>query len=322
MEAERSYNGSFGADGHYSAAKELAGSKRAFGFALDETSLPRIDSIEVIKSSESSGWSDMAVAVTQERPHVAEHRAISSIWIGMAIEHAEVRRTIGRETLESPFGINSIVITPPGEVVEDTVLTHSRCLHLFLRESVLNEVANEIYGRSSVTFEYNSTFAAADAGLSHLLRASKQMLAERSDGSWRGDYLARAIASHVLHAHCTIGFTGSLRNATKLTAVQLRQVEEFLHASLDGHFTFGELAASVGLSRTAFFQRFSKTFEQTPQQYLQRLRIDQARMLIKAGHLTLAEVATTCGFADQTHMTRFFKKFLGRTPGQYRNDVL
>lgn len=46
-------------------------------------------------------------------------------------------------------------------------------------------------------------------------------------------------------------------------------------------------------------------------------RLHRARQLIHQGH-TLAEAATVCGFADQSHMTRRFRHCLGYTPGQWQ----
>jgi transcriptional regulator GlxA family with amidase domain len=94
-----------------------------------------------------------------------------------------------------------------------------------------------------------------------------------------------------------------------------------MHSHLDQPFTFGELAAYVGLSRTVLFQRFTRTLHLTPHQYRQNLRVAQAKALIKNGEMTLSEVARACGFSDQTHMNRIFRQQLGVTPGQYRRDI-
>ena len=57
-----------------------------------------------------------------------------------------------------------------------------------------------------------------------------------------------------------------------------------------------------------------------PHAYLRQIRIAQAKKLLKSG-LSLADVAQTVGFTDQSHLNRWFKRLWGITPGQYRNSV-
>ena len=56
----------------------------------------------------------------------------------------------------------------------------------------------------------------------------------------------------------------------------------------------------------------------TPYQYLQTIRIDKAKGFLEDGQEVI-DVALKTGFTDQSHFTNFFKKFIGITPGQYRD---
>jgi transcriptional regulator GlxA family with amidase domain len=58
----------------------------------------------------------------------------------------------------------------------------------------------------------------------------------------------------------------------------------------------------------------------TPHQYVLQERVAKARTLITRTNVRLAEVATTCGFADQSHLNRVFKRFTGVSPGIYRQQ--
>ena len=57
-----------------------------------------------------------------------------------------------------------------------------------------------------------------------------------------------------------------------------------------------------------------------PYAWLAQYRVARARALLEAG-LRPAEAATRVGFADQAHLTRWFRRVLGVTPGAYRNSV-
>ena len=72
------------------------------------------------------------------------------------------------------------------------------------------------------------------------------------------------------------------------------------------------------MSVRTFERKFRNDFRLTPQKYLRRLRIRMAsRALVYTGQ-SLAEVAVGCGFSDQSHFTREFRRQFGRTPREYR----
>lgn len=303
------------------ASRPRAQAWSALEYRLEETSLPQIDSIKILHSSEGCGWSDLAAAITQESPHTIEHRPISSIWIAMVLTPADIQRNARGENFAGLLEPQALVITPPGEAVVDTIGNHPRTLHFFLKDSVLREVAEDIFDLEKVEFHYKASFGATDPILSQLMRTTKQMLLEGLYQDWRSEYLARAIGSHILQRHCVLEGKDPPHADVRLSASQLRKVDEYMHSHLERNFTFGELAAYVGLSRTVLFQRFTRTLHLTPNQYRQNLRVAQAKALIKNGEMTLSEIASACGFSDQTHMNRTFRQQLGVTPGQYRRDI-
>jgi AraC family transcriptional regulator len=79
-----------------------------------------------------------------------------------------------------------------------------------------------------------------------------------------------------------------------------------------------DIAASAHMSPFHLARTFKRTMGISPYQYLIQTRVNSARALIMAGGggYSLAEIATAVGFADQSHLTRHFKKVLGVTPRQ------
>lgn len=78
------------------------------------------------------------------------------------------------------------------------------------------------------------------------------------------------------------------------------------------------LARLVHMSVRTFERKFRDRFHLTPQKYLRRMRLRIAsRALVYTGQ-ALAEVAVGCGFSDQSHFTREFRRYFGRTPREYR----
>ncbi|MEU5531946.1 AraC family transcriptional regulator [Streptomyces sp. NPDC020362] len=80
------------------------------------------------------------------------------------------------------------------------------------------------------------------------------------------------------------------------------------------------LAADLGLSRYQLLRAFRTTMGIPPYAWLAQYRVTRARGLLEAG-LRPAEVAGLVGFADQAHLTRWFRRVLGVTPAAYRNSV-
>ncbi|WP_406435364.1 AraC family transcriptional regulator [Streptomyces sp. NBC_00631] len=84
--------------------------------------------------------------------------------------------------------------------------------------------------------------------------------------------------------------------------------------------SLADLAADLGLSRYQLLRTFRTTMGVPPYAWLAQYRVNRARALLEAG-LRPAEAATLVGFADQAHMTRWFRRVLGVTPAAYRNSV-
>ncbi|MEU8591251.1 AraC family transcriptional regulator [Streptomyces sp. NPDC048664] len=80
------------------------------------------------------------------------------------------------------------------------------------------------------------------------------------------------------------------------------------------------LAADLGLSRYQLLRAFRTTVGIPPYAWLAQYRVARARTLLEHG-LRPADVAARVGFADQAHLTRWFRRVLGVTPAAYRNSV-
>ncbi|GGL67277.1 AraC family transcriptional regulator [Streptomyces fumigatiscleroticus] len=84
--------------------------------------------------------------------------------------------------------------------------------------------------------------------------------------------------------------------------------------------SLADLATDLGLSRYQLLRAFRTTMGIPPYAWLAQYRVNRAQCLLAAG-LRPAEVAPLVGFADQAHLTRWFRRVLGVTPAAYRNSV-
>jgi AraC-like DNA-binding protein len=84
-----------------------------------------------------------------------------------------------------------------------------------------------------------------------------------------------------------------------------------------GELTADDLAAAAGCSRYAAYRAFTQAYGLAPSDYQRQLRVQAARRLLGAD-VAPARAAAEAGFADQAHLTRWFRRYYGVTPGAYR----
>ncbi|WP_019614880.1 helix-turn-helix transcriptional regulator [Psychromonas ossibalaenae] len=114
-------------------------------------------------------------------------------------------------------------------------------------------------------------------------------------------------------------FTDTVKGG--LAPTVLAQVCDYIHTYSHRQIFLAELAAAAQLSEYHFCRMFKENMAQTPQEYITTVRIKQVKLLASTTRLSLADIALQCGFSNQSHMGRCFKKLLGITPKQYRNHL-
>jgi AraC-like DNA-binding protein len=96
-----------------------------------------------------------------------------------------------------------------------------------------------------------------------------------------------------------------------------RKIRAFLHDEYASQVTGADLAAVTGRSRYAAYRAFHDRYGLAPSTYQRQLRLRAARRLLACG-MPPADAAALAGFADQAHLTRWFRRCYGITPGAYR----
>ncbi|GHF78493.1 AraC-like DNA-binding protein [Amycolatopsis bartoniae] len=97
---------------------------------------------------------------------------------------------------------------------------------------------------------------------------------------------------------------------------EVRRARELLEAAYAEDLRAEDLAHVAGCSRFALHRAFVAAYGLAPSDYQRQLRLRAARRLLTEGR-TPAEVAASTGFADQSHLTRWFKRYYGVTPGRF-----
>ncbi len=99
----------------------------------------------------------------------------------------------------------------------------------------------------------------------------------------------------------------SARGGSRTRALR---TEALLRSSLRAERSMASIAADVGVSLSTQFRDFRSTFGCTPGEYQRRARIDLASERLKTNR-SIAEIAAECGFWDQSHFNRCFRRATG-----------
>src|ERR1700761_3930992 len=101
---------------------------------------------------------------------------------------------------------------------------------------------------------------------------------------------------------------------------QINRVQVFIEKHLTERIRVADLSALVRSSPSYFSSAFKRTFGISPHAYVMSRRINMAAALMLNSAAPLSEIAIGCGFADQAHFSRQFRRVMGRTPSAWRRE--
>jgi AraC family transcriptional regulator len=114
--------------------------------------------------------------------------------------------------------------------------------------------------------------------------------------------------------------TSSDSKAGGLVGWQVRRLNAFIEARLDQSIRLKELSTVSRLSTAYFCRAFKRTFRETPHSYVVRRRLERAESLMLTSDLPLSGIALRCGFSDQAHLCKLFRRQYGQTPAVWRRE--
>ncbi len=100
------------------------------------------------------------------------------------------------------------------------------------------------------------------------------------------------------------------------------QVIAYMHSHYTEDITLEQLAAMAFLSPRHFERRFKEVREMSPMQYVRKLRLAHACLLLEQSELTVAQISMECGFADLNYFVRIFRNAYQMNPSSYRKMKL
>ena len=110
----------------------------------------------------------------------------------------------------------------------------------------------------------------------------------------------------------------SFENCISECPQEIEKACEFIRQHFNERIYLDQLCHHTGLSKSTLLRAFTKSKGITPYRYLETIRINKAKTLLENGVQPI-EAAIQTGFSDQSHFTNYFNRFIGLSPGVYRN---
>ncbi|HEX4158508.1 MAG TPA: AraC family transcriptional regulator [Rhizomicrobium sp.] len=109
-------------------------------------------------------------------------------------------------------------------------------------------------------------------------------------------------------------------NERGLAAWQIRRLNDFIEARLDQPIRLKDLSTISKLSTAYFCRAFKRTFHETAHSHIVRRRLEYAESLMLTSDLTLSDIALRCGFTDQAHLCKLFRRQYAQSPAVWRRE--
>lgn len=135
-----------------------------------------------------------------------------------------------------------------------------------------------------------------------------------------GPVIARQISEEFLlgfnrsYTLANVSFDGQKFHQDK----SILMAQQLLERNYSDNVNVQDIAEDIGMSPRNFSRRFKAATGDTPSGYLQRVRIEAAKDLLKHSTLSISEIAYRTGFSDASHLGRLLRKLEGKRPKTYR----
>ncbi len=208
---------------------------------------------------------------------------------------------------------DSIILVNAEEVHDGHSITENGWSYkaIYPMPEQLGEVGCEMEGLSR-GIPYFTEPVVHDPELAYMLRQFFNILDQSDNTLERQSWFVTTISALILRH----GKSASTLLDTKRSPDKIDTIKQYLNDNFQKNVSLNELSDLVQLNPQYLVRLFRKHVGMPPHAYQVQTRIHKAKELIRLG-VSLSDAAVDCGFADQSHMNMYFKRFYGTTPGKF-----
>jgi AraC family transcriptional regulator len=191
--------------------------------------------------------------------------------------------------------------------------------HIYLSQEAIERTLVQVFGRGAKTVEIDDHVRCVDETMPHYLTLlERELKNDALGGNLYIDALKTQIAIHILRQYARLEITDAPKGV--LGPSLRKTVIDYIDETLADDVHLDDLASCVKLSPFHFSRKFKSEFGVSPHIFVTQRRIERAKNLLREKRLPIKFIAFECGFADQSHFNKVFKKFIGVTPDGYRKE--
>jgi AraC family transcriptional regulator len=285
---------------------------------------------DLIASSKGRPWRDVLAQVFARRA-VQESLIIPAVpeplivWVVSGAARVE-ERELGGEWMANEVRQGDFFLTTSPRPCELrwTALgpTPFHVLHLYLGLPLMQRAAVDAMGADAGSVQLREVSGGSDPALAALLGLlHDELMRRRTPSTMLVQGLASSLAVHLIRTYA--GDPTARRPVPHggLPAFKLNRAFSAMQLRLHGDLDLGRLARDARLSEAHFSRAFKKSTGFTPSQYFTRLRMEQARRLLRETDQAVVDVGLEVGYASPSHFAQVFRREVGVNPSEYRSGT-
>ena len=257
-------------------------------------------------------------AVTDRTQEFAAETSDDSHVVMIILRGMNIRLLVaGRTVQEGVATPGTFHVIPPGVSVRGMFCGPFDVLRLHVPNSLIAECAGGMFSHRQPTLSFHVT-PARDRTVERLGRA---LLGAEQFGGPCGHLYADCIGIAIVARLLATGRAAAPRkraSVAELPQWRLKRAIDYVEARLAGPLSLSEIASATGLTPMHFAAQFRAATGLRPHEYLLRRRIERAQETLLGSGMSMVDVALSVGFQTQSHFTTVFKRFVGQSPGAWR----
>lgn len=188
--------------------------------------------------------------------------------------------------------------------------------HCYLDPTFLTHAAYE--SANSEQVELKPFFPAPDPLVYQIVLSLKTVLeTDATNSCFYAESMATALAAHFLRNYSTRKHSLP-EYEDGLPKYKLKQALEYMNVHMSENISLATIADELGISQYYFCRLFKQSTGMTPHAYLIQQRVERSKQLLRLKEYSMLDIAIECGFANPSHFAKWFRRYTGISPKQFR----